>query len=165
MAQLPNLDNASINLGAYRDHARKELVDALDSMRGKKVLILDPKLSGPLALIVQIALLKEHGVENLCHLTSEPIQTECKNVMYLVRPRPGLMKLIAGHVRHDNREKLQRQYAVYFMPRKTIACEKVGTKWWWFCHEFASTVLAESSGLLIRVWNVCDRSCLGPAAL
>ena len=128
MAQLPNLDNASINLGAYRDQARKELVDALDSMRGKKVLVLDPKLSGPLALIVQIALLKEHGVENLYHLTPEPIHTECKNVMYLVRPRPGLMKLIAGHVRHDNREKLQRQYAVYFMPRKIIACEKVGNQ-------------------------------------
>lgn len=127
MAQLPNLDNASINLNSFRDHARKELVDALDSMRGKKVLILDPKLSGPLALIVQIALLKEHGVENLYHLTAEPVHTECKNVMYLVRPRTALMKLIAGHIRHDNKEKQQRQYSVYFMPRKTIACEKVSS--------------------------------------
>jgi hypothetical protein len=133
MAQLPNLDNASINLNSFRDHARKELVDALDSMRGKKVLILDPKLSGPLALIVQIALLKEHGVENLYHLTAEPVHTECKNVMYLVRPRTALMKLIAGHIRHD---KQQRQYSVYFMPRKTIACEKVSSDGrQWLCHQ------------------------------
>lgn len=36
---------------------------ACSQRRGKKALVLDPKLSGPLSLIAQTSLLKEHGVE------------------------------------------------------------------------------------------------------
>ncbi|KAJ7536601.1 hypothetical protein O6H91_12G074500 [Diphasiastrum complanatum] len=94
-------------------------------MRGKKVLVLDSKLSGPLALIAQTSLLKDHGVENLYHLSSEPVQSDCKNVLYLVRPRINLMKLVAEHIQHDNLNKLQKQYSVFFMPRRSVVCEKV----------------------------------------
>eukprot|EP00249_Psilotum_nudum_P013983 c24607_g1_i1 orf=309-2105(-) len=125
MAQLPNLDNAPINLSSLREQAQKELVQALDSMYGKKLLVLDPKLSGPLALIAQTSLLKEHGVENLFHLSAEPIQSDTKNVLFLVRPQINFMKLISGQIKLDIKQKLQKQYAVYFLPRRTVVCEKV----------------------------------------
>eukprot|EP00245_Coleochaete_scutata_P001569 TRINITY_DN11946_c0_g1_i1.p1 TRINITY_DN11946_c0_g1~~TRINITY_DN11946_c0_g1_i1.p1 ORF type:complete len:607 (+),score=112.22 TRINITY_DN11946_c0_g1_i1:84-1904(+) len=125
MAQMANLDNATIDLNALRDHARKELVAALESLDGKKVFILDPKLSGPLALIAQTSLLKEHGVENLYHLSGDPIQSDLRNVIYLVRPQMKLMKMIADQIRHDTQVKIQRQYSIYFTPRRTIVCEKV----------------------------------------
>ena len=35
----------------------------LSQRRGKKVLVLDPLLSGPLGLITEVQMLKEHGVE------------------------------------------------------------------------------------------------------
>lgn len=82
-------------------------------------------MSGPLALIAQTSVLKEHGVENLLHLSAESIQSDCTNVLYLVRPRMSLMKLIAGQIKHDKGQNLQRQYSVYFMPRRTVVCEKV----------------------------------------
>lgn len=125
MAQLPSLDNAPINLSSLRDKAQKELVRALDSMFGKKLLILDPKLSGPLALIAQTSVLKEHGVENLFHLSADAVKSDCTNVLYLVRPRMNLMKLIAGQIKHDKGQNLQKQYSIYFMPRRTVVCEKV----------------------------------------
>lgn len=125
MAQIPNLDGAVLNLNSVRDQARGELVDALDSIAGKKVLVLDPKLSGPLALIVQTSLLKEHGVENLYHLSYEPIEGECQKIMYLVRPRVNLMRQIASQIRADVKAKQVRQYHLFFMPRRTIVCEKV----------------------------------------
>ena len=43
----------------------------LDRRPGRKVLVLDQKLSGPLALVANIAVLKEHGVEKLFHLEKE----------------------------------------------------------------------------------------------
>src|SRR5688572_17752504 len=43
---------------AIKEHARRELVDILDSVRGKKGLVLDPSLSGPLSLIAEFSLLK-----------------------------------------------------------------------------------------------------------
>ncbi|EFJ35572.1 hypothetical protein SELMODRAFT_79381 [Selaginella moellendorffii] len=125
MAQLPPLENAPINLIGLRKEAQLDLVEALDSMRGRKLLVLDPKLSGPLTLIVQISLLKEHGVENLSHLSGDPIQSDCTNVIYIVRPHLTLMKLIAAQIQHDKRNQQERQYSLYFMPRRSTACEKV----------------------------------------
>ncbi|KAH7315840.1 hypothetical protein KP509_21G067400 [Ceratopteris richardii] len=125
MSQIPNLDNAPINLSLIRDKAQEELIDALDSVKGKKVLYLDPKLSGPLALIAQTSLLKEHGVENLFHLAAEPVQSECRNVMYLVRPRVSLMKTIAEQIRHDKDLQIPKNYSIYFMPRITRICQKI----------------------------------------
>lgn len=125
MAQIPNLDNAPVNLSSLREKSQKELVHILTTIRGRKMLVLDPKLSGPLALIAQTSLLKEHGVENLRHLSADPIQTDCKSILYLVRPQVNFMKLISSHIQHDTKQNLQREYSVIFVPRRTIVCEKV----------------------------------------
>ncbi|KAF9403342.1 hypothetical protein BGZ94_004644, partial [Podila epigama] len=53
-----HLGHTSLNIDSLRDLARKELVNVLDSVQGKKGLILDPNLSGPLSLIAEFALLK-----------------------------------------------------------------------------------------------------------
>ncbi|XP_059628339.1 vacuolar protein-sorting-associated protein 33 homolog [Cornus florida] len=124
MAQIPNLDNAPLNLTYLRDQSQKELITILKNNRGKKCLVIDPKLGGSLSLIVQTSLLKEHGVE-LRYLSAEPIQTECTKVIYLVRTQLNLMKLISSHVHNDISKGLQREYFVYFVPRRAVACEKI----------------------------------------
>ncbi|CAL5407370.1 unnamed protein product [Camellia sinensis] len=124
MAQIPNLDNAPINLTSIRDKSQKELITILKNIRGKKCLVIDPKLGGSLSLIVQTSLLKEHGVE-LRHLTPDPVLTECTKVVYLVRAQLDLMKFICSHVHNDASKGLQREYFVYFVPRRAVACEKM----------------------------------------
>ncbi|KAI8007877.1 hypothetical protein LOK49_LG07G00991 [Camellia lanceoleosa] len=124
MAQIPNLDNAPINLTSIRDKSQKELITILKNIRGKKCLVIDPKLGGSLSLIVQTSLLKEHGVE-LRHLTADPVLTECTKVVYLVRAQLDLMKFICSHVHNDASKGLQREYFVYFVPRRAVACEKI----------------------------------------
>ncbi|XP_052184512.1 vacuolar protein-sorting-associated protein 33 homolog [Diospyros lotus] len=124
MAQIPNLENAPINLTSIRDQSQKELINILKNIRGKKCLVIDPKLGGSLSLIVQTSLLKEHGVE-LRHLAADPLQTECTKVVYLVRAQIDLMKVICSHVHNDISKGLQREYFVYFVPRRTVACEKI----------------------------------------
>ncbi|KAL3338285.1 hypothetical protein AABB24_030432 [Solanum stoloniferum] len=124
MAQVPNLDNALINLKSLRDQSQKELITILKNIRGKKCLVIDPKLGGSLSLIVQSSLLKEHGAE-LRHLNAEPIQTDCTKVVYLVRAQLDLMKFICSHIHNDISKGIQREYFVYFVPRRAVVCEKI----------------------------------------
>ncbi|KAI5346059.1 PREDICTED: vacuolar [Prunus dulcis] len=124
MAQIPNLDNAPLNLNSLREQSQKELVNILKNIRGKKCLVIDPKLSGSLSSIIQTAILKEHGIE-LRHLSVEPIQTECSKLVYLVRSELSLMRFISSHVHNDTSKGLQREYYVYFVPRRSVACEKI----------------------------------------
>ncbi|KAK4353610.1 hypothetical protein RND71_025804 [Anisodus tanguticus] len=124
MAQVPNLDNAPINLKYLRDQSQKELITILKNIRGKKCLVIDPKLGGSLSLIVQSSLLKEHGAE-LRHLNAEPIQTDCTKVVYLVRAQLDLMKFICSHIHNDISKGIQREYFIYFVPRRAVVCEKI----------------------------------------
>ncbi|KAL6586428.1 Vacuolar protein-sorting-associated protein 33 [Orobanche minor] len=124
MSQIPNLENAPINLTAIRDRAQTELETILKNVRGDKCLVIDPKLSGSLSLIVQSSELKNHGAE-LRHLTAEPIQTERTKVVFLVRAQLDLMKLICSNIHNDTSKGLHREYYLYFVPRRVVLCEKI----------------------------------------
>ncbi|KAI3863482.1 hypothetical protein MKX03_005947 [Papaver bracteatum] len=123
MAQIPNLDNAPLNLISLREQSQNDLLKILRNIRGNKCLIMDEKLSGSLSLIIQTSVLKEHGVE-LRNLSSEPVQTECTKVVYLIRSQLNLVKLVSTHIQNDLSKGIQRDYSVYFVPRRTVACEK-----------------------------------------
>ncbi|AQK96096.1 Vacuolar protein-sorting protein 33 [Zea mays] len=124
MAQIPNLDNAPLNLAALREQSQKDLFGILKNIRGKKCLVIDPKLAGTLSLVVQTSLLKEYGAE-VRILSPEPLQTECPKIVYLVRSQLRFMKFIASQIKNDEPKGLQREYFLYFVPRRTVACEKI----------------------------------------
>ncbi|XP_044508598.1 vacuolar protein-sorting-associated protein 33 homolog [Mangifera indica] len=124
MAQIPNLDNAPLNLKSIREQSQRELVNILKNIRGKKCLVIDPKLSGSLSLIVPTSTLKEYGIE-LRLLSAEPVQTDCTKVVYFVHPQLDLMRFITFHIRDDTSKGLQREYFLYFVPRRAVACEKI----------------------------------------
>lgn len=67
---------------------------------------------------------QELGAE-LRHLTSEPVQTDCTKVVYLVRAQLDLMKSICSQIHHDTSKGIQREYFLYFVPRRAVVCEKV----------------------------------------
>ncbi|KAI3878196.1 hypothetical protein MKX03_009723 [Papaver bracteatum] len=124
MAQIPNLDNSPLNLTSLREQSKKDLLTILRNIHGDKCLIIDQKVSGSLSLIVKTSTLKEHVAE-LRHLSPEPVQTECTKVVYLIRPQLNLVKLISAHIKNDISKGTQREYSVYFVPQRTVACEKI----------------------------------------
>jgi hypothetical protein len=67
---------------------------------------------------------QEYGAE-LRILSADPLQTECPKVVYLVRSQPNYMKFVANQIKSDEPKGLQREYFLYFVPRRTVACEKV----------------------------------------
>nr|CAH66025.1 H0515C11.1 [Oryza sativa] len=92
MAQIPNLDNAPLNLAALREQSQKDLLNILKS--GEEVCSIDPKLAGTLSLILQTSLLKEYGAE-LRLLSAEALQTECAMILYLIRSELKFLKFLA----------------------------------------------------------------------
>lgn len=123
---LPNLSSGSLPLSQIREQARRALVEALDSVRGKKLLILDRKVSGFLGLIAEVPLLKEHGVDRLLYLSEEPLKgIDVRSVLYLVRSRIENAQLIAQQILQTNKLGTQLEYSVFFMPRRSMVCEKV----------------------------------------
>lgn len=114
------------------------------------MLVLDPKLSGPLGLISEYSFLKEHGVEAIFLLQPGALVTDpaIKNIVYICRPKMVLMKYIAGtvsgllgagrtrrtltrsgveNIHSQTRTKAsdQKNYSVHFLPRRTTICERV----------------------------------------
>src|SRR3989338_5942274 len=121
----PTLSNAPQELRALRDDARKELVNCLDSVRGPKALVLDPKLIGPLGLIAEVALLREHHVEKIHNLLPSRMDTPCPDVVYMCRPRVEYMKHIADHIHCHAKEGGRKHFFIFFVPRKSMIAERI----------------------------------------
>ncbi|KAF5830121.1 hypothetical protein DUNSADRAFT_15012 [Dunaliella salina] len=62
--QLPALQTGPLPLLGIREEARHAFLDLLDSCPGRKALVIDPSISGPLSMLDASLneLLAEHGV-------------------------------------------------------------------------------------------------------
>jgi vacuolar protein sorting-associated protein 33A len=83
----------------------KDLLDVVDSVRGKKALVLDPTLTGPLGLVVKFSLLKDHGIDKVYHLEPSPLAITHDKIIYLCRPQQKNAEMILG-TNHTNRRPL-----------------------------------------------------------
>ena len=122
--------------------------------KGSKALVIDPSLTSPLNLIVEVQSLKvficsfvflikfhkEHGISKFYTLNSNQLDTDCNDIIYLIRPELSLVKFIAQQVNNhkniqaatpkDPKQPAQvpptkRNYMLCFVPRKSLACEKI----------------------------------------
>ncbi|KAI9202754.1 Sec1-like protein [Polychytrium aggregatum] len=111
---------------ALKDAARKDLVRLLDSVQGKKSLVIDPSVSGPLSLIAEFSLLKEHGVDKIYHLQPTPADTgDARCLIYLCRPTLRNMQWIASQVQQNASNGKRIEYQLLFVPRRSVICEKL----------------------------------------
>ncbi|KAG9304488.1 hypothetical protein G9A89_020052 [Geosiphon pyriformis] len=132
MSHLENT-NSTLNVSTLRELARKELTNVLDSVRGRKCLVLDSKISGPLGLVAEFSLLKDHGVEKMHHLQQGPLETELRSVIYICRPSLTYMRYIAEQIRIHQSElsnptnvnPQKYEYNLFFVPRRAKICERV----------------------------------------
>lgn len=84
------------------------------------------------------ALPQEHGVERLYYLEREPLQTDSRSVVFLVRPSLENMQMVALQVRALSRRGRgataeRRDFTAIFVPRRTMTCEKARARaagWW-----------------------------------
>lgn len=115
----------TVNVQLVRDRARSSLIQLLANISGKKALVLDPKIIGPLGLVAEYSLLKDHAVDNLYSLQPGNLDTECKFLVYICRPKMLYMKYIANHIHAHHRAGISKSYYIYLVPRRTKLCDRV----------------------------------------
>ncbi|KAJ1679538.1 Vacuolar protein-sorting-associated protein 33 [Spiromyces aspiralis] len=151
--KLYNRRQKQVNILELREAIRNELIQVLDSA-SSKALVIDPDLSGPLSVVTDISLLREHGVEKVYYLESAPPDTSLTQHLYLSRPQVQKIKMIAGkhspispclawhlrrlvagllmlthtkigHIKSSSSLPDSRSYTLYLVPRRTLLCERV----------------------------------------
>ncbi|KAG8965490.1 hypothetical protein FRC00_001654, partial [Tulasnella sp. 408] len=94
-------------------------------INGAKTLVLDPSLAGPLGLVTEVALLKQHGVDKMFWLESGPLNAQTTNVVYLCRPQVKWMKIIADQIKQLGAGSSPHTYNLILVPRRTTLCDRV----------------------------------------
>ncbi|KAL7273187.1 Vacuolar protein-sorting-associated protein 33 [Rhizina undulata] len=106
--------------------ALKDLLDILEGVRGKKSLVLDKSLSGPLGLFAKFSVLQDYGVDRMFWLEDGIVEHTNKNIVYLTRCTAknayAIVEQIKGNVKIPGQDF---EYSVFFVPRRTLVCEKI----------------------------------------
>lgn len=128
MAETEKREPTQDIIDSVKSDARSKLLDLLDDVAGRKILILDSAFLGPLDLIVNTSDLKDHGVQHWFKLTEQVVTTECAQMIFLVRcSRMDLVDMIATQILGDEAQGRDRMYEVVFVPRRTEQCvERLG---------------------------------------
>ena len=122
------LNTGRVKLGDMKEVSRQEFLELLDSFPGTKTLVWDAGLTGPLGLVAEYSVLKQHEVASMYSLAagSLPPATSAQ-VVFLVRPSAATMDLIAEYVRREEASGgsgVRTEYRVVFVPRESLLCRK-----------------------------------------
>jgi len=94
-----DLSDAAIDLESSRSAARDAILSALDARPGRKALVMDPLFAPTLTSLCTMSELTEHGVDGLYQLEGGTVETECDEIVFVVKPRPCLMAALNETVR------------------------------------------------------------------
>ncbi|KAJ6520341.1 Sec1-like protein [Mycena sanguinolenta] len=119
-AEEPLLD---VNL--LKEIGKKALVDALNSVNGAKTLVLDASLAGPLGLVIEVSLLKHHGVDKMFWLEAGALTSTTTNIVYLCRPKIKYVKIIADQIKRHAKESQQHTYTLILVPRVSTLVSRI----------------------------------------
>ncbi|KAF8167419.1 Sec1-like protein [Crassisporium funariophilum] len=117
--------DASLDVNILKEIAKKDLVDALNSVNGAKTLVLDASLAGPLGLVTEVSLLKHHGVDKMFWLEAGPLTSSTANIVYLCRPRIKHVKIIADHIKRHAKESRKHNYTLLLVPRISTLVSRI----------------------------------------
>jgi len=122
------LNAGRVQVGSLREVARQELLELLDSLAGSKALVWDPGLTGPMGLVAEYSLLKEHGVAKMFSLAPGPLPpTNAEHVIFLTRPTLENMDTIAGNIKAEEMRGgsgVRQELHLVFTPRTSLLCEQ-----------------------------------------
>ncbi|KTW30756.1 hypothetical protein T552_00468 [Pneumocystis carinii B80] len=113
----------NIDLEQIKNDNIKSFLAVLDSVCGKKILILDRHLNGMIGSLVKFSVLQEHGVDKVFWL-SEDTPSSPFPKLYICRPTIANMRMIIGHIRVERHLKSVHS-TLYLVSRRTNICDKI----------------------------------------
>lgn len=122
------MNSGRVKVGDLREMSRTNIFSILDSIPGSKVLVWDEFLTGPVGLVAEYSVLKEHGVARMFSMCSNGLPSlTVDSIVYITRPRVQNCDVIAQNIRTEERRGgsgLKLDYHVIFLPKKSLFCEK-----------------------------------------
>ncbi|KAJ7654150.1 Sec1-like protein [Mycena rosella] len=121
----PIPDEPLLDVNLLKEIGQKALVDALNSVNGAKTLVLDASLAGPLGLVIEVSLLKHHGVDKMFWLEPGPLTSTTPNIVYLCRPMIKYVKIVADQIKRHSRDSQKHTYTLLLVPRISTLVSRI----------------------------------------
>ncbi|CAG9937883.1 unnamed protein product [Clonostachys rosea f. rosea IK726] len=109
-----------------RNKARKDLLYMLEGVRGKKNVVFDRSLVGPIGTIVKATTLQEYGVDKFFVLENNNVDTSQRNVVFIVRGESGRhAEAVAAQIKRVQREsQTGHEFHIFWVPRRTLLSDQ-----------------------------------------
>ncbi|KAI1865488.1 uncharacterized protein JN550_008245 [Neoarthrinium moseri] len=110
-----------------KDSARKDLLYLLEGVRGKKNLVIERSLAGPIGVVVKVSTLQEYGVDKFFFLENNNADTSQRNVVFMARGECARhAQAIAEQVKRLQREsQTGHDFHIFWVPRRTLVSDKL----------------------------------------
>ncbi|KAI0396694.1 Sec1-like protein [Xylariaceae sp. FL0594] len=110
-----------------RDKARKDLLYLLEGVRGKKNLVIERSLAGPIGVIVKVSTLHDYGVDKFFFLENNNTDTSQRNVVFVARGECARhAQTIANQIKRLQREsQTGHDFNIFWVPRRTVVSDKL----------------------------------------
>ncbi|KAL6895565.1 Sec1-like protein [Trichoderma longibrachiatum] len=118
---------AEFSTEQVRGKARKDLLYLLEGVRGKKNLVFDRSLVGPIGTIVKVATLQEYGVDKFFILENNNVDASQRNVVFVARGECGRhAEAIAAQIKRIQREsQTTHDFHIFWVPRRTLVSDQL----------------------------------------
>ncbi|KAI9784142.1 MAG: hypothetical protein M1839_002646 [Geoglossum umbratile] len=117
---------AGLDAGIIKDNARKDLLNLLEGVRGKKNLVLEKSLAGPINIFVKFSTLQDYGVDKVFWLENGNVDSSQKNVVFLVRgEKVKHAQAISEQIKRLQRNEANHEFSILWVPRRTLVCDKI----------------------------------------
>jgi hypothetical protein len=85
---------------------------------------MDPSLVAVMNVMTEMSALRDRGV-TLFAMSPEPLSNEFRSVMYLLRPNPEILRMVADHIHARESSGSQKDYSIVFVPKRTFICDRI----------------------------------------
>ncbi|KAF2736592.1 Sec1-like protein [Polyplosphaeria fusca] len=109
------------------EKARRDLLLLLEGVRGKKSLVFEKALAGPLNLLVKFSTLQEYGVDRAFFLENDNVDSSQRNVVFLVRGEKAQTVLaVANQIKRIQRDsQIEHEFSIIWVPRRTMVSDQL----------------------------------------
>ncbi|KAK4987239.1 Vacuolar protein-sorting-associated protein 33 [Elasticomyces elasticus] len=118
---------ATLDASDITEKARRDLLQLLEGVRGKKNLVIEKSLAGPVGLFVKFSTLQEYGVDKVFFLENNNVDSTQRNVVFLARgEKARQVQAIAEQIKRVRRESKQdHEFSIFWVPRRTLVSDQI----------------------------------------
>ncbi|PWY71739.1 vacuolar sorting protein [Aspergillus heteromorphus CBS 117.55] len=111
----------------FRDKARRDFLNLLEGVRGKKNLVVSQDLAGPVGLFVKFSLLQEYGVDRVFLLENGNVDSSQRNVVFLVHAEKiRQVRAVAEQIQRLQRNgNVEHELSIFWVPRRTLVSNSI----------------------------------------